>query len=1214
MVQSDHFLGDLKKILQELSQPAKLTDMPRRISLCTQALEMIDPAGQPQLWAVIKSELANNFAQNPQGKRADNLELAILNYQQALEVYTRQAYPEQWAATLNKLANTYRNRIRGERAENLEQAICYYQQALEVRTSQAYPEQWAITQNNLAIVHSERILGERAENIEQAIRHYQQALEIYTLQTYPEQWAAIQNNLANAYRKRIRGEHAENLEQAIYHFQQGLEVNTRQAYPEQWAMIQNNLALAYSDRIRSKRAENIEKAILHYKQALDVYTRQAYPEQWATTQNNLASAYRIRIRGKRANNLEQAIYHCKYALEVYTRQTFPQDWAMAQHNLATAYFYRIRGERAENLEQSIHHYQQALEVRTRQAYPADWAMTQNNLANAYVDRIQGERAANLELAIHHFQEALEVRTPQAYPEDWAMTQNNLANAYFYRIQGERAENLEQTIHHYRQALEVRTRQAYPEQWAMTQNNLANAYSERLRGERADNLEQAIDHFQQALEVYTRQAYPKDWAMSQHNLATTYRSRIRGDQTRNLEEAIDHYQQVLKVYTRQAYPEDWAMTQNNLANAYFYRIQGERAENFEQAIHHFQQALEVRTRQAYPEQWAMTQNNLANAYLYRIQGEHAENLGWAIHHYQQALEVRTPLTYPLGCRDTAKSLGGLAFRQGNWQVAWSGYQLVLDVQEMLLRGGTLRMNKEAELREVRGVPAQAAYALTRLGELPKALETLESGRARLLGEALERDRRDLELLASPEIARSDLLDRYREISEQYNALIQSTIEAGGEKIGAPIRPEDRRQQLESVQAELDGMINAIRLVPGYETFLLSPSAAQIQQQVQEGPLVYLVVTSAGGLALVATENDVYAVDLPNLTEDALRQQVSGDEGQATYVRTYLDWRADPNNDFKREAWKQALDQTTHWLWDALMQPLIGQLKAFLSSGSQVILISSDLLALLPLHAAWTPDATCPCGRLYAMDEYTFTYAPSTLALMHARTQAQDTPAEKLMMVENPDQSLSFSQQAAQAALELFSDPLHLLREAATFDAVRAAFTSHNVLYFFTHGVAHFDAPLQSALTLADQPLTLDNIFKLKTEHARLAVLAACETGVTSDLSLLDEVVSLSSGLMQAGVPGVVGSLWMVLESSTAILMAVFFEQWRKEGLTAPMALRKAQMIVRDALYNQEARNYFKESLPETTVFPPQVADILHKQMLINEFDHPFYWAAFTYTGL
>ena len=133
---------ELQIILQELSQPARRRDMPRRVKLCQKALTMVTRENQPELWGALQNTLANSLAQNPMDSRAENLEQAIGHYQQALEVYTRQAYPEDWAMTQNNLANAYRSRIRGERAENLEQAIGHYQQALEVYTRQADPDRF----------------------------------------------------------------------------------------------------------------------------------------------------------------------------------------------------------------------------------------------------------------------------------------------------------------------------------------------------------------------------------------------------------------------------------------------------------------------------------------------------------------------------------------------------------------------------------------------------------------------------------------------------------------------------------------------------------------------------------------------------------------------------------------------------------------------------------------------------------------------------------------------------------------------------------------------------------------------------------------------------------------------------------------------------------------------------------------------------------------
>lgn len=1088
---------------------------------------------------------------------------------------------------------------------DIPQRILMCERTLKIIDRFAQPKLWASVKKDLAMSLIQSQSGNRADNLEQAIHHYQQALEVYTRQSYPENWAGVQINLGQAYDHRIRGERAENLEQAIHHYQQALEVYTRQSYLEDWAMTQNDLGLAYSHRIRGERAENLEQSIHHYHCALEIYTHQGHPENWAMIQNNLGLVYSSRIQGERAENLEKAIHHCRQALKVRTRQVNPEEWAGVHVNLGLAYCARIRGERAESLEKAIHCYQQALEVFDDEDYPYQWAMVQIKLGHVYSLRIKGERAENLEQAIHHNQQALEVYTRQSYPEDWAIAQTNLAAAYSLRIKGERVENLEQAIHHNQQALEVHTRKSYPSDWASIQNNLANVYSHRIRGGRAENLEQSINHYQQALEVHTHQSYPEDWAMIQNNLAVAYSLRIQGERAENLEQSIHCCQQALQVYTRLSYPEDWAMTQNTLAATYYQRIRGERAENLEKSIHHYQQALEVYTRVSHPEEWAGGQNGLANVYADRIRGERAENLEQSIHHFQQALEVYTVHTYPIECRLAARNLGNLGFELLNWDWILEGYGVALQVQGSILRGCTLLINKEAELREARGMSARAAYAHAKTGNLLAAVETIESGRARLLGEALERDRRDLALLAEPAMGKAELLERYRTASEHYNALLQPSA-----SLPESLPPANRLHQMEAAQVELEAVIADIRRTPGYETFMMSPTVKQIQQQAGDAPLVYLIVTPAGGFALIVTPSDIFPVDLPALTEESLRTRVIGEKSHSAYWHAYWDWRAAPYNKSKRKVWEQALDTTTCWLWDTLMQPVITRLREIAMPGSQIVLIPSNWLSLLPLHAAWTPDTSQLCGRRYALDAFTFTYAPSSLALIHARSQAEKVSAEKLLIVENPDDTLHFSEIATLGTLTLFESVTHLPRKSATFESVQEMFVNHNILYFFTHGIARFDEPLQSALTLADKSLTLNEIFSLKTDAVRLAVLSACESGVLSNLGLLDESVSLPSGLMQAGVPGVISSQWTVLESSTAVLMSVFFKQWRREGLSVPQALRKAQIILRDAEFSEEAKAYIKASLPDNAMLSIDVDDILKN----IKFNHPFYWAAFTFTGL
>ena len=207
-------------------------------------------------------------------------------------------------------------------------------------------------------------------------------------------------------------------------------------------------------------------------------------------------------------------------------------------------------------------------------------------------------------------------------------------------------------------------------------------------------------------------------------------------------------------------------------------------------------------------------------------------------------------------------------------------------------------------------------------------------------------------------------------------------------------------------------------------------------------------------------------------------------------------------------------------------------------TQAVLIPSGLLGLLPLHAAWTDEGNTRC---YAMDQVSFTYAPSAAGLRAAQGLA-GVQAGTILAVDNPDGSLRFSYEEVTAAVDSFAQKTVLAGGQATAEHLKAALPHHAVLHFSTHGMAGFDRPLESRLLLANgQSLTLGELLDLRLPGARLAVLSACETGIPGT-NLPDEVISLPSGFLQAGVGGVVGSLWAVSDASTMMLMARFYEAY------------------------------------------------------------------------
>ena len=167
-------------------------------------------------------------------------------------------------------------------------------------------------------------------------------------------------------------------------------------------------------------------------------------------------------------------------------------------------------------------------------------------------------------------------------------------------------------------------------------------------------------------------------------------------------------------------------------------------------------------------------------------------------------------------------------------------------------------------------------------------------------------------------------------------------------------------------------------------------------------------------------------------------------------------------------------------------------------------------------------------------------------------------------------------------------------------VRSQLTHADIVHFACHGKANLNDPLNSGLSMSDGLLTLKDIFALKLGDRggiRLAILSACETGLAG-IENADEAISLPTGLLQAGVAGVVASLWSVSDLSTMMLLTRFYDYWRNDNLEPAIALRQAQQWLRETPDGEKAAYFGLVSLTPNT----------------RNYAHPFYWAAFSYTGV
>jgi CHAT domain-containing protein len=313
--------------------------------------------------------------------------------------------------------------------------------------------------------------------------------------------------------------------------------------------------------------------------------------------------------------------------------------------------------------------------------------------------------------------------------------------------------------------------------------------------------------------------------------------------------------------------------------------------------------------------------------------------------------------------------------------------------------------------------------------------------------------------------------------------------------------------------------------------------------------------------------------------------------------------------------QVITEIIEILRRELVDPLARHLANLGAAAATVI--PGGLLSLLPLPAA-------------ASEGCTIALAPSARALREAshalRKAARAAPV--LVAVDNPLplppgwDALRYAKVEVQAIGRFFAAGSQriLPEEAATREALAQGLPGATHLHLACHGEFDLSEPLDSALYLAGEDrLTLRDLLdgNLDLSSQQLAVLSACQTGITEFEQVPDEVIGLPAGFLRAGIPAVVATLWPVNDRSTAVLVAEFYRLLLVERQDAATALHRARGYLRHATAGDLAewfeRRYDDSGGTDLAAYEA-AADFRSRPNLADQpYADPVYWAGFVYTG-
>jgi CHAT domain-containing protein/tetratricopeptide (TPR) repeat protein len=1069
----------------------------RGLSFLLRVAENLDPIQNRQELWLVLSSIGNAYSKRTEGIESDNLEQAIEFLRRACTL-VHNTNLLNWARSTVRLADLLVKRsVIRQRCESLEEATAECRKALAVIPREQEPDLWGECQTVLAMALCNRTIGTLDDNLDEAIAACRSALEVFPRETAPEEWASTMNILGSAFARRTRDGLAQNQEEALSAFEAALQVRTRAAAPRQWAHLQNNLAVLYRERIEGNPTENLKRAVAAGMGALEVLDPEENFVEWVTTVNDLASAYRFRITDDARENLKTAISLYESIAERLDVEETPELCADTWHNLAAAYGDQTRGDYAENLEKAIVAGERSLAARSIETAPLAWARTALVVAATYSERTERDRTENVEKAIEYCHRALGILTFESSPLEWAGGMMTMAALYLQRQRVRRDVNVEAAILACEQALIVFRRDTLPLDWARTLNTLGIAYFYRPRGERIENLTHAAEIFLQALEDVDENHYSRLYASLLQSLANSY---------------LDLEQ-----------------------------LRGSRRPHLKKAIALYEAALEIRTKESGPYDWARLQHNLGSAWGLLARGSRSRGFREARTAYENALSVRTLEAYPDEHRITQRRLGNLHFTARRWRDAETAYASASAGLEKVYETIFTPDSRLAELAGISDVALGAAYAQARMRRPGAAIETLERSRTRTLTDALIREAATLRIVNAEDRA---------SWSATVSRIAELEVAARAASATHPRAFLDTSAEIWKAYQDLLDLTERVRpQVPDLFPGPLDLSEIQDIAESAGRPLVYLVTTRHGSLALPVLPGNpaLRSGDALRLDGFAIGDLMPLLEDKENYVHASLS--GDPA---QLEA---ALDRAWPLWHDTLMEPLSQWIA--MHGFSEAILIPCGALSVLPLHAA--------------SERVLWTVAPSARVLQKVVSglRARETSPSRFLGVGNPWPSrapLHCGEIEIEDAGALFPPEGRCLlrRFEATRSAVTTALAGATHLHFACHGRFYIWVPLESGLELANgKALVLRDILDggLDLAAARLAVLSACETALIEYQRTPDEVLSIPAAFLQAGVPGVISSLWGAGDLASTLLVRELYRAHLGEGLEPARALRQAQEHLR-----------------------------------------------------
>lgn len=861
-----------------------------------------------------------------------------------------------------------------------------------------------------------------------------------------------------------------------------------------------------------------------------------------------------------------------------------------------------------------------LSTISRESSPREFVVLNMALGQAYL-RLPSDAVADpWTSALKHFSEALDACDESDQPVIFANLNMEIARLLAQLPFGDRYANQLRAQRHNFSALRAWRAEEAIDQVVGTMLNIANLFGDFVGGDVEVNTEAAVAHCREALHVL--QTNQRDASIALTHLGGAYFQRHRGRKKDNILEAIKCFREAANNCNNS---DELPSRLLNLGSSLLEYSSLSDGGHLTEALHCLNSALEKSNRNRRPIQFAYVQLALARAYRALDPALHYQNI---VDCYSGALAVLNLRNDPDTMLRALIQLGGFYGERGEWPKAWTSLSEALMRSREMHEQGLSRASKKNSIDQQAELFATAAYAAAKVGNVAAAVDILDLGKARLLGENL------LLHAARPKNIPDSVWGEYYTASYMSR---QTEWEESHEVTDYARLPEITKQRK-------DRLANAIAQVRRFDGGFLTASTIDIISRDvidERTAIVTFCCTAHGSMVFVLLSGQPVSyrcIPIPSFSRRELVELFTRNPDENGYAQDgwvgsltpYLKHRTVES----LSKWMSQISETLEQLGRHLFLPALQEMP---ETVEKLIIVPSHELYLLPLQAIPLPRG----GVL--IDRYDVCFAPSLQLLAHCSLHSDERRLEKVLVVTNPreDADLAFAEYEGRAVSECFGSAVLLDGSKAKREAVVRSLSEVGIAHFCCHGVFEWAQPRRSGLLMKDGILTVDDLLlseitldkesneeggitfatvPIDLSRLHLVTISACESGVSNVMQgSPSEYLAIASGFMLAGVPSVLSSLWAVSDFSTALFMEKFYAQYALRR-SVPRAAREAAVWLKGVTAQELSALCSPGRHDRLSGFmPAQLRSRAWRRFAAMDgsekpYEHPYYWAAFSMNGV